>query len=571
MRNILRTISQSWVSLVVLFVLLLVLNSAIRSVFFRVDLTGDKRYTLADVTKTYLRDLRESVKIRVYLTGDLNPGFDRLQQATKDLLSEFKVYAGKNLSYSFPEPGKIKDQNAYKKLQKEVQDLNLTPINVVDKGSRGEVSQIPVFPWAVIDAGGKRYPVRLLVNATGKSAEENLNTSIEELEYNLMDGMRIVAAKSVRKIAFLEGQGELDESHVYDMTTSLSHYFQVDRGAISNDPSVLDAYAVVIIAKPTREFSEKDKFVIDQYLMKGGKIIWLVDGVKISVDSLAKGPQTVGIYNNLNLEDMLFTYGVRVNPTLVQDLQCALYPVNFAEPGQKADFHPVPWYYAPLLFGYKNHVITRGLSPVKTEFCSSIDTVGDGKLKKTPLLVTSGHSNVFQAPAPVDLQMAVADVKSEDFKLGPQTVACLVEGTFRSVFRNRFVPKEMDGISGNIIKESKPTSIIVIADGDIIKNEVEGAGSNQRVIPLGYDRFTSQNLFGNRDFLLNCVNYMTDDKGWMELRSRKVTLRLLAKEEANEHRLKWQLVNILLPLFLLLSGGVIFVRIRKGKYTGQQR
>ncbi|MFB6343126.1 gliding motility-associated ABC transporter substrate-binding protein GldG [Saccharicrinis sp. FJH62] len=567
MKKLLKTISRSWASLLVLFIVLLLVNGATRTIFFRMDLTGDKRYTLADVTKNYLKKLDEPVKIRVYLTGELNPGFNRLRQATEDMLMEFEVYAGRNLTFSFPEPGKIKDQNEYKKLQKEVQDLNLTPVNVVDKGSKGEVSQIPVFPWAVIETSGKRYPVRLLVNATGKSAEENLNTSIEELEYNLMDGLRIVSAKLVRKIAFLEGQGELDEGHVYDITTSLSHYFQVDRGAISNDPSVLDGYDVLIIAKPTQEFSEKDKFVIDQYLMKGGKIIWLVDGVKISVDSLAKGPETIGIYNNLNLEDMLFTYGVRVNPALVQDMQCALYPINFAEPGQKADFHPVPWYYAPLLFGYKDHPITRGLSPVKSEFCSSIDTVGDGKLVKTPLLVTSGNSNVSQAPTPVDLQLAVADVKSEDFKLGPQMVACLVEGKFKSVFRNRFVPKGLVDAGNEVVKVSAPTAMIVIGDGDIIKNEVEGSGANQRIIPLGYDRFTSQNLFGNRDFLLNCVNYLTDDKGWMELRARKVTLRLLSKEEANEDRLKWQLINILLPLFVLVIGGVLFVRIRKRKYA----
>ena len=571
MKKILSSISHFWASLLVLFVVLLLVNAASRTLFFRVDLTGDRRYTLADVTKSYLKDLDDPVKIRIYLTGNLNPGFNRLRQATEDMLMEFEVYAGKNLTYSFPEPGKIKDKNEYQRLQKEVKDLSLTPVNVVDKGAKGEVSQIPVFPWAVIEAGGKRFPVRLLINATGKTPEENLNASIEELEYNLMDALRIVVAKSVRKIAFLEGQGELDDSHVYDITSSLSHYFQVDRGSINSDPAVLDGYEVLIIAQPKERFSEKDKFVIDQYLMKGGKIIWLVDGVKISVDSLARGPQTIGVFNDLNLEDMLFTYGVRVNPVLVEDLQCALYPVNFAEAGDKADFHPVPWYYSPLLFAYKDHAITRGLSPVKSEFCSSIDTVGDEKLVKTPLLVTSGNSNVFQAPTPVDLQMAVARVKPEDFVLGPQTVACLVEGEFKSVFRNRFVPKGLVNTNIEVIKESAPTAMIVIADGDIIKNEVEGSGSNQRVIPLGFDRYTSQNLFGNRDFLLNCVNYLTDDKGWMELRARKVTLRLLSKEEANENRTKWQVINTLAPLFLLLLGGVLFVRIRKKKYANQRR
>lgn len=566
MKKILISISRSWAGLALLFVMLLLLNSLVRSTFFRVDLTSDKRYTLADVSKSYLQDLDEPVAIRVYLSGDLNPGFNRLQQATKDLLTEFKVYGRKNLRFTFPEPGKIKDETEYKKLQKEVQELNLTPVNVVDQGAKGEVSQIPVFPWAVIETGGKRYPVRLLINATGKSAEQNLNASIEELEYNLMDGMRIAAAKSVRKIAFLEGHDELDESQVYDITSSLSHYFQVDRGTITDNPNVLDAYEVVVIAQPKQRFSEADKFVLDQYVMNGGKLIWLVDGVKISADSLAKGPRTVGVYNDLNLEDMLFTYGARVNPNLLQDLQCALYPVNFAQPGEKTDFHPVPWYYSPLLFGYQDHPVTRGLSPVKSEFCSSIDTVGNGKLVKTPLLVTSGNSNVLQAPAPVDLQLAVSNVNSEDFVAGPQMVACLLEGTFRSVFRNRFVPEGLKA-SDPVVKVSRKTAMIVIADGDIIRNDVDGTGSKQRVIPLGYDRITNQNMFGNRDFLLNCVNYLTDDKGWMKLRSRNISLRLLSKEEANEKRLKWQLVNVLLPLILIVAGGVIFVLMRKRKYA----
>ena len=560
----LKPLFASWGLLVVLLAMFIVLIYAFQNHFFRIDLTKDKRYSLADVTKNFLKASDQQVQVRVYLAQGINPGFNRLHQAVKDFLLETSVYG--NINYSFPNPEKV-DEQTYRQFQKEIQELQLTPVNVVDEGAKGEVKQIPVFPWAVVEVGSKRYPVRLLVNQPGNSAEQNLNASIETLEYNFMSALKVLMNKDVRKIAFLEGHGELGEDEVYDASEALSHYFQVDRGVLQNDPMILDPYDVVIIAQPSQAFSEKDKFMLDQYVMNGGKIIWLLEGVSISIDSLSGGSQTIGLYNELNLGDMLFNYGVRVNPTLVQDLQCALYPVNFANPGEKANFKPVPWYFSPLLFNADNHAITKGLSPVKSEFCSSIDLVGDSSIKKTVLLTTSGRSNVFQAPAPVDLSIVAADVNAEDFVMGKQITACLLEGKFQSVFRNRFIPEGISMQPSQMKKSGAENAMIVIADGDIIRNDVEGSGANKRVYPLGYDRFTSQNLFSNRDFILNCVNYLTDDAGWMELRAKKIPLRLLNKEEANDKRFKWQVLNVITPIALLLMGGLIYHVIRKKRYS----
>lgn len=566
MKKLIAYITKSWMGLILLLLLIIGLNSSVQNHFIRLDLTADKRYSLADVSKAYLKKIDKPVEVRVYLTGELNPGFERLKRAVEDMLSEFNVYSNNKLHFSFPEPGKIKDKATYDKLKKEIEDLGLAHINVIEEGKNGERKQKPVFPWAVIEANGRRYPVRLLVNIPGNSGEENLNSSIETLEYNLMDGLRIVSSSNIRKIAFLEGHNELPEDEVYDITEALSKYFQVDRGALGNTAGILDDYELLIVAHPKRTFSEQDKYILDQYLMQGGKLLWLADGVRISVDSLASSPQTVALRNELNVEDMLFTYGVRINSNLVQDLQCALYPVNYANPGEKPDFKPTPWYYSPLLFQAAAHPITRGLSPIKSEFCSTVDTISTTTLKKRTLLLTSGSSNVYQAPVPVDLNIVAASATSNNFKQQSQAIAVLVEGTFPSVFRNRNEPK---GISNPKppLKSSKSTAIIVIGDGDIIRNDVDGTGTPKRIYPLGYDRFTAQNLFSNRDFILNCVNYLTDDTGWMSLRSKKIALRLLSKKEANENRLNWQLINILLPLFLLFLMGILFLLLRKRRYA----
>ena len=548
-----------------IFVAIILLNMVGSYYYFRIDLTSDKRFTLSPVTNEFLRSLDEPIEVRVYLSGDVNAGFRNLGKAVSDLLNECRIISDNRLKLTFIHPDNIKNKNQIEFYKKEIETLGLEPVNVVDENGKGEVLQKSVFPWAVVQKGQKRFPVHLLVNQPGLSGEENLNVSVGTLEYSFMEAFRILSTKQVRKIAFLEGHNELAYEQVYDATEALSRYFQVDRGTITDNPDILNSYEVVIVAQPQKRFSESDKFVIDQYIMQGGKVIWLIDGVEISADSLSDSPSTVGILHDINTSDLLFNYGARINHNLVQDLQCALYPVNFASQGQTPNFRPVPWYFSPLLFPNENHPVSRGISPVKAEFLSSVDSVSVPGVKHTVLLTTSGKSNVFQAPVKVDLAMTGAQIKSTDFVLPSQTGAMLLEGQFRSAFRNRSTTQFFS--ERTPLKQSKNTAMIVIADGDVIRNEVQGSGAELQVYPLGYDRFTRQHLFGNRDFIVNCVNYLTDDSGWMQLRSKKITLRLLNKEEANENRIKWQLINIIAPLAILLVFSLVFVILRKRKYV----
>ncbi len=535
--------------------------------FFRWDLTSEKRYSLSDNTKRLLGELDEELKVTVYLDGDLNSGFLRLRKATKEMLDEFDAYAGKSVKYQFinPSSGATNDerQNQYEALEKK----GMRGIVVYDRDGEGESRQKIVFPWAEINYKGKTKNINLLKNIPNKSGEENLNISIESLEYEITDVLRIITTTHIPKIAFLEGQGEYPEPYVYDITQTLSHYYQVDRGMLSGQADELNGYEAIIIAAPSKKFSEKDKYVIDQYIMQGGRVLWLLDGARISLDSLSTASQTIGIENDVNLTDQLFKYGVRINADLVQDVQCCLIPVNMSREGDAPKYEPMPWYYSPLLLTVPTHPISKNLAPIKSEFVSSINFVNneDEKIRKTPLLVTSTGTHLQNIPSIVSMDVINVEQNGYYFNSRNAIAAVILEGVFPSVFTNRMVPEGVTG-STTATTESKPTKMIVIADGDIIRNDVQGMGANTNILPLGYDRYMNQK-FGNSDFLLNAVNYLTDDDGWMELRSREIQLRLLNKPAVIGQRKFWQVTNVIVPALSVLLFGVIFFFVRKRKFT----
>ncbi|MBR3518740.1 MAG: gliding motility-associated ABC transporter substrate-binding protein GldG [Paludibacteraceae bacterium] len=534
--------------------------------FFRIDLTSEKRYSLSDNTKNLLGSLDEELEVKVYLDGDLNAGFLRLRKATKEMLDEFDAYAGKRVRYSFENPSAGATNEERDKKYEELEKRGMRGILVHDRDQEGQAMQKVVFPWIEIIYKGKSRPVNLLKNVPDKSGEENLNTSIETLEYEITDALRLMTTKQVPKVAFLEGHGEWVQPLVYDMTQALSHYYQVDRGAITDDPSILNDYKALIIAGPTEDFPEKDKYVIDQYIMKGGKVLWLVDGARISLDSLSTASQTIGIENKLNLSDQLFNYGVRINADLVQDVQCLLIPVNTARMGDQPKYEPMPWYYSPLALATPIHPISKNLAPVKTEFVSSIDFVNEEMdVKKTPLLVTSTGTHVQNIPSVVSMDVINVEKNGYYFNKHNIILGAVLEGVFPSVFKNRMVPQGVT-TSDPMLTESKPTKMVVIADGDVIRNDVQGKGENMNILPLGYDRYMNQQ-FSNKELLLNAVNYLTDDDGWMALRSREIKLRLLNKPAIIGQRTFWQIANIALPLVLLGLFGVCFNFIRKKRYT----
>lgn len=538
--------------------------------FFRIDLTSEKRYSLSENTQNLLGSLDDELKVNIYLDGDLNAGFLRLRKAVKEMLDEFDAYAGAKVHYTFENPSAGATNEERDKKYDELEKRGMRGILVHDRDQEGQAMQKVVFPWIEITYKGKSHPVNLLKNIPDKSGEENLNTSIETLEYEITDALRLMTTTQVPKVAFLEGHGEWVQPLVYDLTQELSHYYQVDRGTITDDPNILDGYKALIIAAPTEKFTEKDKYVIDQYIMKGGKVLWLLDGARISLDSLATASQTIGVENDLNLSDQLFNYGARINADLVQDVQCLLIPVNTARMGDQPKYEPMPWYYSPLALAVPIHPISKNLAPVKTEFVSSIDFVNDElDVRKTPLLVTSTGTHVQNVPSIVSMDVVNVEKNGYYFNKHNIIVGAVLEGIFPSVFANRTVPAGIN-TTESIKTESKPTKMVVIADGDLIRNDIQGKGENMNVLPLGYDRYMNQQ-FGNKEFLLNAVNYLTDDDGWMALRSREIKLRLLNKPAIIGQRTFWQIVNIALPLILLGLFGLTFNFVRKRKYTKELR
>lgn len=533
--------------------------------FFRLDLTSEKKYTLSNNTKKILEKLPDDIYIRVYLDGDLPVGFRRLQTSTRELLTEFRVYSGRKLKFEFINPSEEEDREIRTMIQEQLLKKGLRPSNAQWRDREGGMSQKIIFPGALINYKGMEMPVNFLRNNPGLSGAENLNRSAEGLEYELINVIRTISSDSIYKIAFLEGQGELFESEVADASRALTQYYTIDRGEIGGNPGILDDYAAVIIAGPTERFKEADKLVLDQYLMKGGRILWLIDPVAVDMDSLIYSSITTAYIRDLNINDMLFKYGVRINANLIQDIQCSYIPVNTALIGNPPQFTPLPWVYFPLLQGEK-HPITRNLNLVKSEFISVLDTVkGNGRIKKTFLLKTSPYSRIVGVPNLINLRDASNPLREERFDKQHLPIAVLLEGKFESAFQNRMISEILPAIGNNFQTKSITTKMIVVADADIIRNDVHIQDGQVIPLELGRDRLT-QELYGNKDFIVNAINYLIDDSGLMELRTREMRIRLLDRAKIGRSQLFWKLLNTLLPLMIVIFAGILAAFLRKRKY-----
>lgn len=553
------------------FSLIILLLAAFIStrIFFRIDLTSEKRFTISEETKTILKKLDDIVYIKVYLEGDLPLGFKKFRNSIRETLDEFRIYGKENIQYQFINPSESNDDKTRKKEYDDLYSKGLKPINIQAKDKEGGASEKTVFPSAVISYKGMDIPVSLLKNNVALSAEENLNNSMQNVEYELIKSIYNISNKKVEKIAFLEGHGELSEMEVGDVSRDLSNTYQVDRGEIKGNIHVLDQYKAVIIAKPTKPFSEQDKFVLDQYLMNGGKLLWFVNEVIINPDSLANG-STFGFINNLQIDDQLFTYGVRVNSNLVQDIQCNVLPVNAGTNTNQPKWIPAPWLYYPLISPLVDHPISRNLEMVWARYASGIDSVGDNKkIKKTCILRTSRYSKTVSAPMYIKLQEIKQTPKQVEFNKPNIPIAMLLEGQFPSVFRNRLVNNIMPGIEVNYMAESIPTKMIIVGDGNMIANDVRLTAKGPMVSPLGYDKFTRQ-TFGNKDFVTNAINYLTDETGLMNLRSKEFKLRILDKPRIREERVKWQVINTVIPVLLIVIFGFYYNYSRKNKFAASK-
>ncbi len=525
---------------------ILILNLISSFWSFRWDLTAEKRYTMAPVTKQFMGSLKSEVLVKVYLKGDLNVGFQKLSRATLEVLKEVQLLSGASFFYESVDP--TKNPEALSTLK----EFGLNAIPVFETAADGRKIQSNVYPYAVFTMDGEEVAISLLENLPGRSGAENLNISIESLEFKVVDALRRLMTDETPLVAFLEGHGELDEWDVYDITKELSKYYQVDRGVLGSDPSILDRYEAVIIAKPSMPFSENDKFILDQYLMRGGRVLWLVDAVNVTLDSLRASSETVGLSQNLNISDLLFRYGVRINQEVIQDTQSAFISINVSGVGEQPKLVPVPWMFNPLLNTNTEHPVTRNLNAVRGEFVSSIDTVGNNpSVEKEFLLQTGRYSRRMPVPVYISLAMVNEQPLPESFNDSRIPVAVSLEGVFPSLYAHRPIPPSVDFDPKELRAESAPTRMIVVADGDIIKNEVRMRhSSSPQPVPLGFDEMSNQ-TFGNKQFVLNAVNYIADDMGWMSLRNRNYQLRLLNREVLSNHLTFWKWLNVVLPLMIL--------------------
>jgi ABC-2 type transport system permease protein len=556
------------------------LNIISAFIFTRFDLTAEKRYSLSPATKDLLKKTDDIIFFKVYLEGDLPPGFRRLSNETREMLDEFRAYS-KNIEFEFVNPSENPDAKERNDEYKLLVERGLQPTDL-RMNQKGEARQLIIFPGCMVTYKGREVPVQLLMQQLGEDPARVLNNSIQGLEYNLAAAIEKLTTQIKPGIAIIEGQGELSQAETIDLEQTLAEYYRVERVTIGhkinsltvrltgdtvNEPLV-NKYKALIIAKPTKPFDEKDKFLIDQFIMRGGRVLWLIDPVFASMDSLEKYSVTMGIVNDINLEDMLFNYGVRLNTNLVMDLNALQIPLTTGQMGSQPQIQYFPWYYFPLLIPVQGHPIVNGLNAIKTEFISGIDTIEKTGITKTILLSTSPYSRTVNAPALIDLNILRKEPDPAMYSQGPQPVAVLLEGTFQSAFQFRIPPELGANPELGFREKSRPTRMVVIADGDIAKNQFHY--KDGYALPLGYDQYTRQ-TYGNKDLILNIMNYLTDDSGLISVRSRELKLRLLDNSRIAGERLFWQLVNILIPLLLIAGFGFVKYRLRRRKYAITRR
>lgn len=537
---------------------IILLNILAANYFFRLDLTEDKRYTIAPVTKQMLGNLEQEVVVDVYLEGDFPAGFKRLQQSVRETLDEFRIYAGGNLRYNFIDPTEITDEQQRNEFYTSLAQKGIMPTNLRATEDGKQVERL-VFPGAVIKYNGKETAVNLLKGNLAASPDERLNQSVEGVEYEMATAIRKLAFQGNKIIGYITGQGELEQEQVTDLLGSLQEYYRVARGELDQIPS-LDGLDLIIIAKPTQPYSEADKYKIDQFIMKGGKAVFFVDPINADMDSVGAGG-TFAMPYNLNLDDLLFRYGVRLNPNLIMDLNSGFIPLVTGYLGDKPQTEMVNWRFYPLLNNFSKHPATRNLDAVYSKFVSTMDTVKAEGIRKTPLVYTSTYSRIMEAPVPLTLEETRMEVNPAQYQAGQQPVGYILEGKFTSLFRNRNAPA---GVQQTQVQEQGVESkIAVFSDGDLVRNDVNPRTG--QAYELGFDRYNNM-TFANKELAMNTVHYLLDAEGLINVRSKEIALRPLDKVRVREEKTYWQLLNLVAPIVLLGLFGVARYYLRKRKY-----
>jgi gliding-associated putative ABC transporter substrate-binding component GldG len=543
--------------------LIVVLNLAGHFVFKRFDLTADKRYTLSQTSLNIVSEVKEPLYIDVFLEGEFPGEFKKLQTETQQLLEEFKA-ENPNIIFQFVNPLEEEDQKEAT-LQSFI-ERGLTPVNVT-VNDKGQQTQEIVFPWAVATCANRSVKVPLLKNMMGASTAEKVVSSVQHLEYAFANAINTVAKAKQKKVVILNGNGELEDRYIADFIKSVkdNYYigpFTLDSVAKSPNETLkyLKRYDLAVIAKPREAFTEEEKQVLDQFIISGGKTLWLVDQVSMEMDSLYNETgSNLAFPRDLNLNDMFFKYGVRMRPDLIFDLQNTPIALATGEKGSATQYTQYPWFFSPMIYPTTKNPIVSNLDGIKFEFASPIEPLKND-IKKTILLQSSQASKIIGTPSQISLTMVSLRPDRKEFESnGNYPVALLLEGQFHSMYQYRVLPFK----DATFQNKGKNNKMIVISDGDVIKNQLD---KNGQPLELGYDKWTN-NLYANKEFLMNCVNYLLDDNGLINIRSKEVDLPILDKEKVYDTYTLSQVITVAVPIGILMLFGVVFTFLRKRKYS----
>ena len=554
-----------------LLIVLIGLNYLASVVHTRVDLTQEKRYTLSPATKKLIKGLHDPVTVTVFLSGDMPAGFKKLSNSTKEMLQEFKELGGSNIHFKFEKPGEGLSDTAKEKLQLHLDSLGLKPTNIKVKAKAGEAQEERlVYPGALVKYRDREVAVDLLQGQDMTGGIQSLNNAEALLEYKMARSIQKITADTVPAIGYLVTNENQLNYNVFDLVDrTLRQEYRFGFVPIDSVPVIPTVFDALVIVKPITPFTEKQKLKIDQYIMQGGKVFWLIDKLYAEMDSLMRSHSDFVAYDrNLNIDDLLFKYGVRINGDLVQDLQCDKIPLVVGSYGNQPQMQLVAWPYFPTLSSYSGHPIAKNLDNVLSLFPNSIDTVKNN-IKKTVLLASSERSRIISTPAIVTLNSIKTEDDMKTFNQPFIPIAVLLEGRFSSLYTNRLSTGMLDTLAG-LYKQpfraatEKEGKMIVVSDADIVTNVVT---AKEGPLPMGYNQFTNYQ-YANKDFFLNCIQYLTDSSGILETRSKDFTLRLLDPRKTEDDRTKWQLLSIGLPVVLVLLFGAVYQALRKRKYQG---
>jgi ABC-2 type transport system permease protein len=559
---------QATVRLVLVLGALVLVNGLVSFVNLRLDLTEEQRYSLHPNTRALMNNLQDVVFVRIYLEGDFPPGFRKLRNATEDLLQQMRRESGGKLEFEFKDPSAQPDQRTRDELYQQLYKQGLQPTDLQVRGEDQSLTRQVIWPGAMVYYRGQEKSVNLLLGGgSGSSPMQVLNASEENLEFALVDVIDKIIRIKKPKIAFSEGHGELEPALVSDFAKSLSEHYNVTRYDLNRTEAVPEDIDLLVVAKPSSYFSDWARYKLDHFVMRGGRILWCLEGVGASMDSMNSENAFMAMPLETGLEDLLFRYGIRINANLVQDFRAAPIPIVYGSMGGQPQTKLYPWYYFPLVIGDGQHPLSRNLDPVLMRFASSIDTVTAPGLTKKVLLASSDRSRVLASPLRVHLGTATEALEESQFQRQPLPLAVLLEGTFYSAYRkrilNEFALRAVDSLGMKPMDSVRNGRMIVVSDGDVLRNEVRPSTGD--IYPLGLDRFTGQQ-YGNRNFALNTVAYLLEDRSTIELRARKISLRLLDGSKLKTQKTYWQAFNLGVPLVLLLVFGSWRFYARRRRY-----